>query len=137
MKEAEVKSLIITIASNTGYEFEETFQQVLFPGFLTVLNPEFVKKNSSVPPLKLNENLKLQNIDVSENQTKPPPRFNEASLIKLLEEKGIGRPSTYAPIITLIQEKNYVDKENRYFVPTNLGTAISDYLAKVFLTFLI
>src|SRR3989338_1927673 len=64
--------------------------------------------------------------------SKPPPRYNEASLIRALEEKGIGRPSTYAMIISLIQMKNYTEKDGRYFVPTSIGTSICDYLSNSF-----
>lgn len=132
MKEAEIKQVKIFISGKKGYVFEADLQQVLFDGFLKVLNPEFVKKNLSVSHIKENESVRLDSLEPLDSTTKPPSRYNEASLIKSLEEKGIGRPSTYAPIITLIQEKNYVEKINRYFNPTNLGEAISDYLSKAF-----
>ncbi len=132
MREAEIKTIKATVLSEKTYEFEADYQVILFDGFLRVLNPEFVGKNTITPPIKVGESVSLTNLETQDNQTKPPPRFNEASLIKLMEEKGIGRPSTYAPIITLIQTKNYVEKENRYFAPTNLGVAIADYLSKSF-----
>ncbi|MFN4212800.1 MAG: DNA topoisomerase, partial [Microgenomates group bacterium] len=78
------------------------------------------------------QSLTLTAFEDKMNQTNPPPRYNEASLIKILEEKGIGRPSTYAPILSLIQEKHYVEKLNRYLAPTKLGQAISDYLSSSF-----
>ena len=132
MKEAEIRQLRIYISGKKGYVFEVDLQQVLFDGFLKLLNPEFVKKNVSVSGVKENESVRLDSVECQDSTTKPPPRYNEASLIKSLEEKGIGRPSTYAPIITLIQEKIYVEKINRYFNPTNLGEAISDYLSQAF-----
>ncbi|MBI4226287.1 type I DNA topoisomerase [Candidatus Roizmanbacteria bacterium] len=132
MKEASLKLITITIGSEKGYLFKSEMLQVIFDGFFKVINPDFVKKNQTLPNIQEGERLKLLSVEPVENQTKPPPRYNEASLIKTLEEKGIGRPSTYAPIISLIQEKNYVEKENRYFVPTKLGEAISDYLSKAF-----
>ncbi|MEN9328691.1 MAG: hypothetical protein RI947_1499, partial [Candidatus Parcubacteria bacterium] len=132
MKEAQVKTMKITIKGTKGYEFEADMQQVLFDGFLRVLNPEYAAKNQRVSPFKKDEEVKLQKLDLVESKTKPPPRFNEGSLIKILEEKGIGRPSTYAPIISLIQEKNYIEKEARYFLPTKLGEAISNYLSEAF-----
>ncbi len=107
-------------------------QNVVFEGFLRVLNPEFAEKNKGVSPFKKDDIVKLTSLEEQASQTKPPPRYNEASLIKILEEKGIGRPSTYAPIISLIQEKNYIEKENRYFKPTILGQSISDYLSGAF-----
>jgi DNA topoisomerase-1 len=132
MKEAQIKQIKISILGSRGYLFESDIQQVLFDGFLKVLNPEFVQKNINVITLKAQSSIKLKTLEIQENKTKPPPRYNEASLIKSLEEKGIGRPSTYAPIISLIQEKYYVEKDNRAFFPTLLGTAISDYLSEAF-----
>ncbi|OGK14671.1 DNA topoisomerase I [Candidatus Roizmanbacteria bacterium RIFCSPHIGHO2_02_FULL_37_15] len=132
MKEASIKHHTITILSSKAYLFESELQLVIFDGFLKILNPEFVKRNKVLPDIKKDDSLRLISLDTVENQTKPPPRYNEATLIKTLEEKGIGRPSTYAPIISLIQEKNYVEKENRYFMPTRLGETISEYLAKSF-----
>ncbi|MBI3619864.1 type I DNA topoisomerase [Candidatus Roizmanbacteria bacterium] len=134
MKEASVKNIKITVKGGKGYEFEAAMQQVLFAGFLRVLDPDFAAANKTTHCLRQGEVVKLLSLDVKESETKPPPRFNEASLIKTLEEKGIGRPSTYAPIISLIQDKNYVEKENRAFLPTLLGTVISDYLSNAFPT---
>ncbi len=132
MKEASIRQVKIYIQGLLGYLLESDYQQVLFDGFLRVLNPDFVKKNKSELKLKAGEKINLLNVESQELLTKPPPRYNEASLIKSLEEKGIGRPSTYAPIISLIQSKNYVEKERRYFLPTKLGEAISDYLSTSF-----
>ncbi|MEI6532617.1 MAG: type I DNA topoisomerase [Candidatus Roizmanbacteria bacterium] len=132
MKEAEVKHTKVTLLSTKGYEFEAEVQKVLFDGFLKIAQPDLIQKQQNELPLKVGVSVTLTNLESIASQTKPPPRFNEASIIRILEEKGIGRPSTYAPIITLIQEKNYIEKENRYFKPTNLGTGISDYLSKGF-----
>ncbi len=132
MKEAKVKTIAITITGKKGYKFVTDMQKVLFDGFLRVLNPEFVEKNQGSTIMKEGDPINLMSLESVESKSKPPPRFNEASIIKTLEEKGIGRPSTYAPIISLIQDKNYVEKENRYFIPTHLGTAISDYLSASF-----
>src|SRR3990167_4041966 len=132
MKEASIKHHTITILSSKAYLFESELQLVIFDGFLKILNPEFVKRNKVLPDIKKDDSLRLISLDTVENQTKPPPRYNEATLIKILEEKGIGRPSTYAPIISLIQEKNYIEKINRYFAPTSLGATISNYLSEAF-----
>jgi DNA topoisomerase-1 len=132
MKEADIKQIKVKIKSSKEYLFESDFQQVLFDGFLKLLNREFVEKNLKPVVFKENEPLKLKALEAQESATKPPPRYNEASIIKSLEEKGIGRPSTYAPIISLIQSKNYIEKEFRYFIPTKLGEAISDYLSGAF-----
>lgn len=132
MKEAEVKHTTISITGSKGYLFESEMQNVLFDGFLKVLNPEFAEKNKFNSPYKINDPLQLESLETQESKTKPPYRFNEATLIRIMEEKGIGRPSTYAPIISLIQDKNYVEKQFRYFIPTKLGEAISDYLSQAF-----
>ncbi len=134
MKEAAIKSMKIIILGEKSYRFESDLQKVLFDGFLRVANPEYAAKNQNSSTIKKGEILKLVELTPQASQTKPPPRFNDASLIKTLEEKGIGRPSTYAPIISLIQEKNYVEKENKTFIPTILGNAISDYLSSAFPT---
>ena len=91
-----------------------------------------MKSHQILPQLTIGQQMNLSNLETIESATKPPPRYNEASLIRILEEKGIGRPSTYAPIISLIQDKHYTEKQFRYFVPTKLGEAISDYLAASF-----
>ena len=132
MKEATLRQFTIKIVGKLGYEFDSQVQQVVFPGFLKLLNPDFANKNAQLPNVAQGDPIRLDSLEPVENQTKPPPRNNEASLIKILEEKGIGRPSTYAPIISLIQAKNYVEKEMRYFIPTKLGEAISDYLSAAF-----
>ncbi|OGK19511.1 DNA topoisomerase I [Candidatus Roizmanbacteria bacterium RIFCSPLOWO2_12_FULL_40_12] len=132
MKEADLKQIKIYIKSKKNYLFESTYQQVVFDGFLKVLNPKFVEKELIDPKIKKGDTVNLLNLEDEEKLTSPPPRYTEASLIKIMEEFGIGRPSTYSPIISLIQGKFYVDKEGRYFKPTNLGEVISDYLSSAF-----
>lgn len=132
MKEASIKSIKVKIRGARGYLFEADLQKVLFDGFLRVLNPSYSSENQGTVNFKIGETVKLQALEVVANQTKPPPRYNEASLIKTLEEKGIGRPSTYAPIISLILDKNYIEKIERNLIPTKLGEAISDYLSSAF-----
>ncbi len=132
MKEAVVKSVQVNISSKKKYLFKTEFFQVLFPGFLLLLNPDYVKNHSKEVKIEQGKKVKMTNSESAQLETKPPYRYNDATLIKSLEEKGIGRPSTYAPILSLILDKNYVEKENRYFVPTKLGEAISDYLCRSF-----
>lgn len=132
MKEAAVKSIKVNILSSKKYLFKTEFFQVIFPGFLLALNPEYVKAHEKEIKIKINTEVKLENVEPQQLETKPPYRYNDATLIKSLEEKGIGRPSTYAPILSLIQDKNYVEKQNRYFAPTKLGEVISDYLCQSF-----
>lgn len=132
MKEAEVKQVKVTIKSGKGYEFEAVFSQILFDGFMKVLMAQYAEKNKKEITIKQKDSLELVSIENEEKQTRPPYRYNEASLIRTLEEKGIGRPSTYSAIISLIIDKHYVEKERRYFKPTLLGTAISNYLSNAF-----
>ncbi|MDO8644310.1 MAG: type I DNA topoisomerase, partial [bacterium] len=88
--------------------------------------------NATLPLLKEGETLKLEELVPAQHFTEPPPRFTEASLIKELEEKGIGRPSTYAAILSNIQDKKYVEKEQGRFSPTRLGTIVNDLLVANF-----
>ncbi|MFZ6034904.1 MAG: type I DNA topoisomerase [Patescibacteria group bacterium] len=132
MKEADINVFKVVIGGSKGYVFEGVVEQVMFDGFFKLLNPKFVEAKTKKPSLEKNQDLILSKLEPTPSATKPPPRFNEASLIRILEEKGIGRPSTYAPIISLIQEKNYIEKDGRYFIPTPLGTSICDYLSQSF-----
>ena len=133
MKEAKIKMIKITIGSDLGNTFLSESQEVIFDGFLKLLQPDFNKKNFSPKDISVKGKANLNKIEPILSTTQPPPRYNEASLIKILEEKGIGRPSTYASILTTIQNRYYVEKENRYFKPTKLGRAIVDYLSNAFL----
>lgn len=118
------------------YIFKASGSSIKFPGFMHVYlestedAPE--EDNSMIPELKEGEILKLIEIKPQQHFTQPPPRYTEASLIKTLEEKGIGRPSTYAPIISTIQERGYVVKEGKVLVPTELGYIVNDIMLKYF-----
>ncbi len=85
-----------------------------------------------LPPLKQNQEMKTGDIDPEQHFTQPPPRFSEASLVKSLEELGIGRPSTYASIISVLQERNYVTLENRRFIPEDRGRVVTTFLESYF-----
>src|SRR5438477_3261157 len=85
-----------------------------------------------LPPVAQGEALRLHQITPDQHFTEPPPRFNEATLVKALEEKGIGRPSTYATILSIIQNRHYVEKQQRRFYPTELGMVVNDLLVKNF-----
>lgn len=109
---------------------------VTFDGF-TIMQPTREKKKDDedtgfLPPLKKGEMVKNVKVDGEQHFTTPPPRYTEASLIKTLEEKGIGRPSTYAPILDTIQRRKYVVKEGKQFVPTEVGFKVTDLLKKYF-----
>jgi len=118
------------IENNKKYHFGANGNTLKFPGFLKVWLYE--EKEQMLPTLILNEKLNLLEIRLSEHITNPPPRYNEASLIGSLEKHGIGRPSTYAPIISTITARFYVEKQEGRFVPTTIGTAVSNFLVKNF-----
>lgn len=132
MKEASIKESEIKITSKKGYEFETVHKEILFDGFFRVLAPGYVKNNATKLGLKDTDQIKLTNLNVEEMETKPPYRYSEASLIKTMENKEIGRPSTYSSIISLIIDKHYVEKDFRYLKPTPLGASMSDYLSDSF-----
>lgn len=132
MKEAQIKTVKTDIVSDKNYFFESEQHQVIFDGFLKVFDPYYVTNHQTIIKLEKGISIEIKTLDEKALISKPPPRYNEASLIRALEEKGIGRPSTYAMIISLIQMKNYTEKDGRYFVPTSIGTSICDYLSSNF-----
>lgn len=119
------------------YLFRVTGSTVAFPGFLLVYEEskdEGVADDEAgpLPPLDVGEMLDLLRLIPEQHFTQPPPRYTEASLIRELEKNGIGRPSTYAPILSTIQVRGYVDRENKYLLPTELGFVVNDLLVKHF-----
>ena len=109
-----------------------------FPGYLAAYGvsgeeeDESDKDSPKLPPLKQGETLKLLAVTPEQKATQPPPRFNEASLVKFLEENGIGRPSTYAEILRKLEERRYVHKKDRRFIPTALGRTVIEMLIPFF-----
>lgn len=115
------------------YTFRATGSQVKFPGFLLLYSDKKSKIEEEVlPPLTEETPLNLDKILPEQHYTQPPPRYHEASLVKALEKKGIGRPSTYAPIIETIQARGYVVKENKVFCPTELGEIVVELMKDYF-----
>ena len=112
------------------YVFRATGSNLKFQGFYAVWPRE--EDERLLPVMQVNEPLDLHQLKPEQHFTQPPPRFTEASLIKELEEQGIGRPSTYVPIISTIQDRGYVDQEQRRFVPTWLGTTVNEVMNKHF-----
>jgi len=104
----------------------------LFPGFTREVKSADTSRVFLLPEVKVNEELQLIEVNPIQKFTEQPPRFNEASLIKMLEKLGIGRPSTYAPIISTIQIRNYVEKDEGVFKPTTIANAVIDFLIKNF-----
>jgi DNA topoisomerase-1 len=113
------------------YEFRANGQKLRFDGFLKAYPVKFEEKE--IPALEKDEKLDLIKINNSQHFTQPPARYNEATLIKTLEENGIGRPSTYAPIISTIQARNYIAKNDvRRFYPTEIGVTVNSILVEHF-----
>jgi DNA topoisomerase-1 len=112
------------------YVFRANGSRLKFPGFYAVWPREEDEK--VLPALTAQEVLDLHDLKPEQHFTQPPPRYTEASLIKELEEQGIGRPSTYVPIISTIQDRGYVDQEQRRFIPTWLGATVNEVMNKHF-----
>lgn len=102
-------------------------ERLLFPGFLKVLS-NADDKNEELPPLKAGQELAIEQVTKEQKFTQPSPRYTEASLVREMEERGIGRPSTYATIISTIQDREYVRLDAKHFVPTDLGNVVCSQL---------
>lgn len=113
------------------YLFKATGSKLLFDGFLRVYDYSSSEENI-LPDVEENELLKVKKINPKQHFTQPPSRYNEASLVKALEELGIGRPSTYASIITTIQDRQYVEKKQKNLYPTELGKVVTKLLEQYF-----
>lgn len=131
MKPAVYLVTNVDIAAGSKFIFRASGTQVLFKGF-TVIYEEDGESNNKLPQLQIGEKLDLISLVPTQHFTQPPPRFSDASLIKALEENGIGRPSTYAPIIQTIIIRGYVSRREGYLYPTELGIIVTDLLMKHF-----
>jgi len=133
MPDARVNATSITFnaeSNKKNYTLKASGQQIIFDGYLKIWPQKFEAK--ILPEFSENEIVLIKDIVPSQHFTEPPPRYSEATLIKTLEEYGIGRPSTYAPIISVIQTRNYVEKEQRKFKPTEIGTLVNKVLIENF-----
>ena len=122
--------------SAKNYEFRANGQVLKFKGFMTLyvetLDVEEKEEFEKLPTLEENQELKEEKIDTKQSFTEPPPRYTEASLVKALEEKGIGRPSTYSPTITTILARRYIEKVQKQLIPTELGKIVNKLLVQNF-----
>lgn len=132
MKEAKAIKQKVDICSRVNDLFVAESEKILFPGYL-ILEKE-VKEAGFMGVWNIKEPVQFTDVVIEEKQTQPPPHYSEASLIKTLEEKGIGRPSTYAPILTLLQERQYVQKEAKNLIASTLGQQVCDLLTTKFKT---
>lgn len=127
----------VTVDIGAGkYLFKANGSKVKFPGFMAVYtegrDEESEDTESNIPELKEGEVLDLKKIDPKQHFTQPPSRYTEATLVRALEEKGIGRPSTYAPTITTILARGYAEKDKKFLIPTELGKIVNDIMKKYF-----
>lgn len=132
MTPAEYLSTTLTVAAD-GYELKAKGRVLKFDGYTRVMKPMGRKdEDQSLPDLAEGAALTLESLDPQQHFTKPPARYTEASLVKELEKKGIGRPSTYAAIISTIQDRGYVTLENRRFYAEKLGDIVTERLKESF-----
>ena len=129
MASAIYNTMAVTIDAN-NYTFKANGQSLKFKGFMTlyVEGEEKEEEKGMLPDLIENQDVRKIKINPKQSFTEPPPRYTEASLVKALEEKGIGRPSTYSPTITTILERHYIEKEQKQLVPTELGKVVNKLL---------
>ncbi len=135
MSAAIYDTMSLNIKAN-DYDFKASGQNLKFKGFMTLYvegtdSKEEVEQGM-LPSLEENEEVKKQKLDPKQSFTEPPPRYTEASLVKALEEKEIGRPSTYSPTITTILERRYIEKEQKQLIPTELGKIVNKLLVENF-----
>ena len=128
-----------TVSANinvNSYNFKASGQTLKFKGFMTLyvesLDNEKEETDESIPELVIGQEVIKEKLEPKQSFTEPPPRYTEASLVKALEEKGIGRPSTYSPTITTILERHYIQKEQKQLVPTELGKVVNTILTENF-----
>ena len=135
MANAEIANKTIEISAG-DYILKAGTSKTMFDGFLKLYNDsedENEKENDAkIPDLEKGDKVDCNKINPKQHFTQPPPRYNEASLVKALEEHGIGRPSTYATIITVIQTRKYVEKKDKALIPTILGRTVSKQLVEQF-----
>ena len=134
MKNCEQEQTSVKIADKTtspSATFSASGTVIVSPGFYKVYkDSDSLSKQSQLPAMKKGDKISCKNLEVTEHTTTPPSRYNEASLIQKLEKEGIGRPSTYAPIISTIQDRGYVKKVNKSLIPTFTALAVTNFLSK-------
>ena len=135
MSVAVYDTLAVDISASK-YVFRANGSKVKFAGFMVVYiegkDEESEDEDVNIPALEEKEELSLKKVDPKQHFTQPPPRYTEATLVRVMEEKGIGRPSTYAPTITTILARGYVEKEKKNLIPTELGKIINDIMKNHF-----
>ena len=124
---------VSVLINGKEYNFRANGQTMKFKGYMTLYVENEEKENfDAIPELEVGEKVKKEKLDAKQSFTEPPSRYTEASLVKTLEEKGIGRPSTYAPTITTILTRRYIEKIQKQLVPTDLGKIVNKLLVENF-----
>jgi DNA topoisomerase-1 len=139
MIHATLDTVSVDLACGNGNVFRANGTTIRHPGFIAVYMEDRDEgdtadedNESILPPMVQGETIQLKDIRADQHFTTPPPRFTEASLVKTLEEFGIGRPSTYAAIISTLQNRQYAELENRQFTPTDIGRIVNTFLTQHF-----
>jgi DNA topoisomerase-1 len=142
MVPATMNTVSVELAAGSEHSFRASGTTVIDPGFLAVYEEgkdaktaEDEDEGRKLPPMKTGQSVPLGSIHTDQHFTEPPPRFSEASLVKALEEYGIGRPSTYASIIQVLQNREYVYLDNRRFKPSDVGRAVAKFLTGHFMQY--
>ena len=142
MVPATMNTVSVDLAAGSAHTFRASGTTIVDPGFLAVYEEgkdaktaEDDDEGRKLPPMKLGQNIPLTSIHTDQHFTEPPPRFSEASLVKALEEYGIGRPSTYASIIQTLMYREYVMLDNKRFRPSDVGRAVSKFLTGHFMQY--
>jgi DNA topoisomerase-1 len=142
MVPATMNTVSVELAAGSEHSFRASGTTVIDPGFLAVYEEGKDAKSAEddddgrkLPPMKTGQTVPLGSIHTDQHFTEPPPRFSEASLVKTLEEYGIGRPSTYASIIQVLQNREYVYLDNRRFRPSDVGRAVANFLTSHFMQY--
>ena len=141
MQSAELDQVSVDVTDNKGIKLRANGSIVAFDGFLKLYREDTDDKaegasddddNRMLPPMSERDPLERRKVDASQHFTQPPPRYSEASLVKRMEELGIGRPSTYASILSVLQDRNYVKLDKRRFVPEDRGRLVTAFLVSFF-----
>jgi DNA topoisomerase I len=137
MQSAELDQVSVDVTDGKGLKLRANGSIVAFDGFLKLYREDTddaseEDDNRMLPPMSERDPLRRQKVDASQHFTQPPPRYSEASLVKKMEELGIGRPSTYASILSVLQDRNYVKLDKRRFVPEDRGRLVTAFLVSFF-----
>lgn len=134
MTEAKLETTSVSFDAN-GCTYRATGTKVLFPGYTAIYTEgrdDGAEEEAAIPTVSANDIFRAEKVEKEQKFSQPPARYTEASLVKLLEEKGIGRPSTYAPTISTIIERGYVRREKKQLVPTELGFVVTKIMKENF-----